>query len=98
MIVAEVTIIPIGTGSSASRYVAEALRALEGLGLRYQLTPMSTVFEAEDLEEVFRAVKVMHEAVIRAGAPRVETILKIDDRRDKEIDMEYKIKSVLDKF
>ncbi len=98
MPIAEVTILPMGVGTSVSRFVAAALRVLEDMGIEYMLTPMSTVFQAGDLETVFEAVRRMHEAVIEAGAPRVEMILKVDDRRDKRVDMHYKVRSTLEKL
>jgi uncharacterized protein YqgV (UPF0045/DUF77 family) len=39
----------------------------------------------------------MQEAVFAAGATRVSTVIKIDDRRDRVVSMEDKVKSALDK-
>jgi len=39
-----------------------------------------------------------HEAVFKAGAQRVITTIKIDDRRDKKETMEYKVKAVKEKM
>lgn len=37
----------------------------------------------------------MQEAVFAAGAVRVSTVVKIDDRRDRVVTMEDKVRSVL---
>jgi uncharacterized protein YqgV (UPF0045/DUF77 family) len=38
----------------------------------------------------------MQEAVFAAGAERVSTVIKIDDRRDRDNSMQDKVKSALD--
>ncbi|MEJ2202462.1 MAG: MTH1187 family thiamine-binding protein, partial [Desulfuromonadaceae bacterium] len=76
---------------------AGCLKIVEASGLRYQLTPMGTVIEG-DLDELFRVLRQMHEAPFKAGAVRVSTLIKIDDRRDcQEHTMAGKINSVLNK-
>lgn len=98
MAMMEISIVPIGTGStSLSRFVAEAVKAIEEEGLRYQVTPMATVVEGE-LERLLHAARLMHEAAIKAGAFRVITSIKIDDRRDRRSSMEDKIRSVMEKI
>ncbi|MCD6243753.1 MAG: MTH1187 family thiamine-binding protein [Candidatus Korarchaeota archaeon] len=97
MPIAEITIVPVGVGSSVSDYVAEALRKVRARGLKYQLTPTSTIIEGE-LDELFQVLKEMHESPFKKGAPRVLTVIKIDDRRDKSITMEYKVRVVQEKL
>lgn len=86
---------PVGEGVGVSGYVAEALREVKNSGLRFQLTPMSTILEAENVEDALRVVMRAHEAIFRAGAKRVVTDIKIDDRRDKPRRMEDKVEKVL---
>ncbi len=93
MPMAEVTVIPLGVGPSVGRFVAECLRLVRRSGLRYRLTPTSTVIEGS-LDEIFAVVREIHEVPFSLGAPRVVTVVKIDDRRDKPEDMDYKIRSV----
>lgn len=85
---------PVGEGVGVSRFVAEALKVVEGSGLRYQLTPMATVLEADSVDEVVEVILKAHEAVFRAGARRVVTDIKIDDRRDEPRKMEDKVEKV----
>ncbi|ABZ83123.1 conserved hypothetical protein [Heliomicrobium modesticaldum Ice1] len=98
-VIAEVTVVPLGTGSpSLSRYVADCHQLLrEAEGIRYQLTPMSTVIEGE-LDRVVEVVRKMHEAPFTAGALRVSTTIRIDDRRDKPLSMEGKVRAVEERF
>ena len=95
MISAELTIIPIGTSeTSLSKYVAVAVAALDKTAIKYKLSGMGTLLETENLDELFEALKVAHEAVFRDGVNRVVTSVKIDDRRDREKTMDDKVLSV----
>jgi len=99
MAIAEVTIIPIGTGStSLSGYVAELQLVLEQQpGIQYTLTSMSTIIEGE-LTALWSAIAALHEAPFLSGAQRVSTSIKIDDRRDKVASSEQKLRSVQEKL
>ena len=95
-VVAELAIIPIGTGGAGvSHYVAACLDILEGRkDLSYQLTPMGTVVEGS-LDAVLEVTRQMHEVPFEKGASRVVTTLKVDERRDKPSTMAGKVESVL---
>ena len=85
MVIAEVSIIPLGTGSpSVSQYVAAAVRELEASGLQCTLGPMGTTVEAASPEEVYAAVARAQAAVFEAGVQRAYTVIKMDERRDVE--------------
>lgn len=84
MITADFGVVPIGTKvTDLGDYVSVAVQAINDSGLRYELTGMGTQIEAENLDELYEAVKSAQEAVFEVGANRVFTVLKIDDRRDK---------------
>ncbi|MEE3330648.1 MAG: MTH1187 family thiamine-binding protein [Myxococcota bacterium] len=94
MAIAAVSIAPVGEGTSVSAFVAEALKVVRAQsGVRYRLDPMFTTLEGE-LPEIFDLVLKMEEAVFAAGAERVGTVLKIDDRRDREVAMDDKVEAV----
>ena len=95
-VVAEVSIIPIGTGDiGLSHYIAACLEVLEGRrDISHRLTPMGTIIEGP-LDKVLEAIRKMHEVPFSRGASRVVTFLKIDDRRDKSATMDSKVESVL---
>ncbi len=83
MVVAEVSIFPIGTGTtSVSDYVAAAVKAIESSGLKFTLEAMGTTIEAETPEEAYAAVARAHAAVFELGAGRAYAVVKVDDRRD----------------
>jgi len=99
MAIAEATIFPVGTGStSLSSYVAACEKVLQNeTRIKYQLTPMGTVFEGE-LDVILEVIRKMHEVPFENGAQRVETYIKIEDRRDKKSTMSQKINSVREKL
>jgi len=59
---------------------------------------MGTILEG-DLDEILRIIRQMQESVFTAGAVRVSTLIKIDDRRDKPTHtMAGKVRSVEEKL
>jgi uncharacterized protein (TIGR00106 family) len=98
MAIVELSIVPIGIEStSMSSYVAGAIKVLEKTSLKYELTGMGTIISG-DLDAIFRIVRQMHESVFAAGAMRVLTQIRIDDRRDRESSAEQKVRSVREKL
>jgi uncharacterized protein (TIGR00106 family) len=98
MAIAEVSIVPIGTATtSVSDFVAGAVSILKNSGLRFELTAMGTMLEG-DLATVMDTARKMHETPFTKGAQRVYTVIKIDDRRDKQTGIDYKVHSVQDKL
>jgi uncharacterized protein (TIGR00106 family) len=81
--VAEVQVIPIGSGVSVRREVQRAHRVLEQAGLNPTLHAYGTNVEG-DLEEILRAVTQIHEILHAEGTIRLSTFLKIGTRTDKE--------------
>ena len=96
MITADLCIIPMGIEESGlGEYVAKAVQIIEESGLNYQLTAMGTQIESNDLKQLYAVCESVQEAIFEMGTPRVYTVLKIDDRRDKENrTLEEKVKSV----
>jgi len=95
MISAELTIVPVGTcETSISKYIAAATSALEDNGVKYEVTGMGTLIETNNPEKLFSAIQAAHESLFKEGVKRVETHVKIDDRRDVEKTMKEKVGSV----
>lgn len=94
MLIADISVVPIGEGTSVSGFVKHAQAAIKSSGVTIHTGPMSTSFEAENIDQLLSVVKAAHEAVVNAGAKRVVTQLKIDDRRDKDASMIAKMKAI----
>ena len=56
MVMAEFNIIPLGTGVSVSKFLIPALRELEKRKVKYEITPMCTIFEARNMDETLNIV------------------------------------------
>ncbi|MBQ6813398.1 MAG: MTH1187 family thiamine-binding protein [Methanobrevibacter sp.] len=100
MITADFCILPMGIeGTEIGEYVTKAVEIIEKSGLNYQLTAMGTQIETDDLKKLYEVCGEVQEAIFEMGCGRVYSVLKIDDRRDKENrTLEAKIKTVEDKM
>ena len=94
MILAEISIVPIGSGTSVSKFVKASLKSIKESGLKFTVGPMGTTIEANSLNEIFDIIGKAHKAVIDMGAFRVITTIKIDDRKDKELSIKRKLNSL----
>lgn len=81
--IAQMSVFPIGEGTSLSRFVKKGLAVIDRSGYKYELGAMGTSVEVPDLQALFELVQQVHAAHVDAGAQRVMIDLKIDDRRDK---------------
>jgi uncharacterized protein (TIGR00106 family) len=81
---ADLTVIGLGRSDpSASRYIAAIQRKLAGQDrVRYVLHAMGTSLEGET-GDILALVGVLHAVPFDLGLPRVYTVLKLDERRDK---------------
>lgn len=93
MIVAEMKVVPIGAGSSMKKAMLEIVDTLEKAGITYEMGPLATTMEAEDLQTILDAVSAVHGRLIKE-VPRVEIELSIDHRVDKEETAESLVKDV----
>jgi|SRR5687767_3818755 uncharacterized protein (TIGR00106 family) len=94
---AEISIVPIAGGrdTSMSKEVAAAFDAIRKTrNLKADLTALGTQVEAKDLGSVLQAVKAAHRAAKSAGARRVISTVRIDERLDKAQTLQDKVKSV----
>jgi uncharacterized protein (TIGR00106 family) len=94
MIIAQLSIAPVGEGTSLSSYVRKVMTVLKQERVKFETNAMATVIETEDLPTLFHIVEKAHNAMLAAGAQRVITELKIDDRRDKNVTIESKLDSL----
>ena len=95
MATADLTVIALGRpDASASAYVAEIQRRLGAQDrVRYRLHAMGTSLEGST-EDVLALVGELHAVPFDLGVPRVYTVLKLDERRDREQTLDSKVASV----
>ncbi len=81
--------------TSASFYIAKAIESIQKMdNLRYEINPMGTILESDNMDTINSAVKKMMDTVHNLGIARVEVIIKIDSRQDKQVKMEDKLDSI----
>ncbi len=95
MAILAISVAPAGVGASVSKYVAKAIQlAQEDKRVTVEPGPMFTSIEG-DIEACFDIARRMHECLFEDDdVKRVSTVIKIDDRRDKEITMSGKMQAV----
>ena len=95
MATADLTVIALGRAeASASTYIAEIQRRLERQDrVRYSLHAMGTSLEGPT-PDILAVVAELHAVPFEMGIPRVYTVLKLDERRDREQTLEDKVESV----
>ena len=95
MATADLTVIALGRpDASASAYIAEIQRRLARQDrVRYVLHAMGTSLEGSTAD-ILALVAELHGVPFEAGVPRVYTVLKLDERRDREQTLEDKVESV----
>ncbi len=92
---ADITVIALGRpDASASAYIAEIQRRLAAQErVRYRMHAMGTSLEGET-GDILAVVAQLHAVPFELGVPRVYTVLKLDERRDKAQTLDDKVASV----
>ncbi|HET6476854.1 MAG: MTH1187 family thiamine-binding protein [Thermoleophilia bacterium] len=96
MATADLTVIAVGCpDASAGAYVAEIQRRLAAQQrVRYRMHAMGTSLEGTTAD-ILAIVGELHAVPFEQGVPRVYTVLKLDERRDRpKQTLEDKVRSV----
>jgi uncharacterized protein (TIGR00106 family) len=92
---ADLTVIGLGRpDASAGDAIAEIQRRLAAQDrVGYRMHAMGTSLEGST-DDILAVVGELHRVPFELGLPRVYTILKLDERRDKEQSLDDKVRSV----
>jgi uncharacterized protein (TIGR00106 family) len=93
---ADLTVIALGRPEvGASEYIAEIQRRLAAQdSVRYRMHAMGTSIEGSTAE-ILAIVAELHAVPFDSGVPRVYTVLKLDERRDRpDQTLDDKVRSV----
>jgi uncharacterized protein (TIGR00106 family) len=92
---ADLTVIALGRAeASASQYIAAIQRKLALQDrVKYDMHAMGTSLEGS-VADILALVGELHAVPFEQGIPRVYTVLKLDERRDREQTLEDKVASV----
>jgi uncharacterized protein (TIGR00106 family) len=97
---ADLTILALGRAEvSASEYIAEIQRKLARQDrVRYRMHAMGTSLEGSTAD-ILAVVAELHAVPFDQGVPRVYTVLKLDERRDRPGQtLEEKVRAVEDRL
>jgi uncharacterized protein (TIGR00106 family) len=95
--VVEVKVVPMGTvDPSISSYVRACYDLVkDDPEVETEITPTSTIISGE-LDHVLALVRAMHRVPFQQGVDRVLTQITIDERTDKDHDMDEMVAAVFD--
>jgi uncharacterized protein (TIGR00106 family) len=96
MATADLTVIALGRAdASASEYIAEIQRRLRAQDrVRFQMHAMGTSLEGSTAD-ILAVVGELHAVPFEMDVPRVYTVLKLDERRDRpEQTLDDKVRAV----
>jgi len=96
-VIADLSVLPIGVGTSLSKYIAACEKVLKDAGLETRLHAYGTNIEGE-WDAVFAAIKRCHEVLHEMGVPRVSCVIKAGTRTDRAQSMDDKVRSVEEKL
>jgi uncharacterized protein (TIGR00106 family) len=95
MATADITILPIGReGASVSDLLLHLRRHLDDQDkVKFEMHAMGTSLEGST-GDIFALAAELHALPFEDGIPRVYTVLKVDQRTDKDQTLESKVKSI----
>jgi uncharacterized protein (TIGR00106 family) len=91
MIVADFSMVPMGSGTGAAKYIKAVYDILRASGVKFVPGPMSTSVETKSFEELFDLIEKANQRLKEMGVQRIITSVNIDYRLDKEISIESKL-------
>lgn len=100
MATADLTVLALGRADvSAGEYIAEIQRRLAAQhSVRYRMHAMGTSLEGST-EDILSVVGALHSVPFEMDVPRVYTVLKLDERRDRpDQTLDDKVRSVEDRL
>ena len=87
------------SGTRMSKETALAFDAISGIkDLKAALTPLGTQIQSHGMVDILNAINIAHEAIKSSGMQRIISIVHIDERLDKEQNLDQKADSVMNKL
>ncbi len=89
----EFAMFPTDKGESVSSYVSRIIDMIDKRGVDYQLTPMGTIIECDDIDEALAIVKDSYDC-LKDDCSRIYSTLTFDIRKSEKGRLKSKIKSI----
>lgn len=94
----EFSMFPTDKGESVSTYVSQVIAMIRASGVDYQLTPMGTIIETDDLATALGIVELAQQILDAEGCNRIYSSLKLDIRKGSRGRLKGKLESVREKI
>lgn len=94
----QMAMFPTDHGESKSEYVSEVIKVIRDCGYPYQLTPMSTIIETEELSQALEIVQKCYDILDSLDCNRVYSTITFDIRKGHKNRLKGKVKSIESKI
>ncbi|WP_072681477.1 MTH1187 family thiamine-binding protein [Arcobacter sp. LA11] len=94
----EMAMFPTDHGESKSEHVAQVIKVIRDCGYPYQLTPMATIIETEQISEALEIVQKCYDVLDSLDCNRVYSTIKFDIRKGYKNRLTGKVKSIENKI
>jgi uncharacterized protein (TIGR00106 family) len=94
----EMSMFPTDHGESKSEYVAEVIKVIRDCAYPYQLTPMATIIETQEISQALEIVQKCYDTLDELDCNRVYSTIKFDIRKGHENRLKGKVKSIENKI
>ena len=94
MIIADFSMVPIGSGTSAAKYIRAVYDLLKEPNMKFLPGPMSIIGKDQSFEELFDPIEKANQRLEEMGVRGIITSVYMDHRLDKEISIESKLRAI----
>ncbi len=94
----EMAMFPTDQGESKSEYVSEVIRVIRDCGYPYQLTPMATIIETQEISQALAIVQMCYDKLEELECNRVYSTIKFDIRKGHKNRLKGKVASIESKI
>ncbi|MFW6020192.1 MAG: MTH1187 family thiamine-binding protein [Bacteroidales bacterium] len=96
-VLVEFAMFPTDKGGSVSEYVSKIIQMFKEGDVAYQLTPMGTIFETENMKDALSVIQKAYD-VLEPHSERIYSTVKFDVKKHKKGIMKQKIQSIRNKI
>ncbi len=94
----EMAMFPTDQTESKSAYVSQVVKVIRDCGYPYQLTPMATIVETDELSQALEIIQKCYDVLDSLDCNRVYSTIKFDIRKNHENRLKGKVKSIENKI
>ncbi|PLY08169.1 MAG: hypothetical protein C0625_03000 [Arcobacter sp.] len=93
-----IAMFPTDHGESKSEYVSQVIKVIRECGYPYQLTPMATIIETEELSQALAIIQKCYDVLEDLDCNRVYSIITFDIRKGHDNRLKSKVESIESKI